>query len=476
MSGRTPARRERGDHNPENRKRQNNSTGSPRGVSQPGGHETRKPGAVPMQNWSRQHSWQPRDVAAPSSEEDVAALLAGATSAGERVRAVGAAHSFTPLAATDGIGLSLDRLSGVVRADLATGEVTFRAGTRLFDAPSLLDPYGLALANMGDIDRQSIAGAVSTATHGTGLAFTGYPGMVTGLRVALADGRIVDCSPDVEPELFEAARVGLGAIGVLLRVTVQCVPTFALEARETTEALDAVVESFVERARSADHLEYFWFPGTTRVTVKVNRRLEPGAAVRPMTAADRMINRELVGNGLFGGLCRAGARVPGIARATASLGSRLMAGGTYSDASHRVYVAPRRIRFNETEFAFPLEAWPEVFREVGRAIARTGEAVSFPLEVRTAHGDDTWLGTSSGHDSVYLAVHRYWREDWRPLFRPVWDVFRAYGGRPHWGKMHESDAEELAGLYPRFSDFTRVRRAVDPSGTLLNEHLAGMVR
>lgn len=414
-------------------------------------------------------------MAVPGSEEQVAALLASATAAGESVRAVGAGHSFTPLAVTDGIGLSQNRLSGVVHADPATGEVTLRAGTRLFDVARLLAPYGLALANMGDIDRQSIAGAVSTATHGTGLAFTGYPGMVTGLRVALADGRVVDCSREVEPELFEAARVGLGAVGVLLRVTVQCVPAFALEARETTEALDGVVESFVERARAEDHLEFFWFPGTPRATVKVNRRLAVGAEVRPMTRRDRVVNRELLGNGVFGALCAVGARVPRTVRGTTGVASRLMAGGTFSDESHRVYVAPRRIRFNETEFAFPLEAWPDVFREVGRAVARSGEAVSFPLEVRTARGDSTWLGTSAGHDSVYVAVHRYWREDWRALFRPVWDVFRAFGGRPHWGKMHPLVAEDLEELYPRYADFVRVRRAVDPAGTLLNEHTRALV-
>lgn len=432
-------------------------------------------GEVPVRNWSGALRWAPQELAVPGTEEEVAALLAGASSDGITVRAVGAGHSFTPLAVTDGIGLSLDRLTGIVDADAATGEVTFRGGTRLFDVAGLLEPYGLALPNMGDIDKQSIAGAVSTATHGTGLAFTGYPGLVTALRVALADGRIVDCSPTVEPELFEAARVGLGTIGVLLRVTVQCVPAFALEARETTEPLDAVVESFVERARAEDHVEFFWFPGTPRVTVKTNRRLAPGVELQPMTRGDRIVNRELLGNGLFGGLCAVGSAVPAVARATAEVGSRLMAGGTFSDASHRVYVAPRRIRFNETEFAFPLEAWPEVFREVGRAIERTGEAVSFPLEVRTARGDSTWLGTSSGHDSVYVAVHRYWREEWRPLFEPVWEVFRAFGGRPHWGKMHRLRGEDLAALYPRYEDFVRVRRAVDPGGTLLNTHTRAMV-
>ncbi|MDO5495834.1 MAG: D-arabinono-1,4-lactone oxidase [bacterium] len=424
-----------------------------------------------VRNWSGAVRFRPREVARPSSEKAVAELLAAAGENGRPVRVIGAGHSFTPLVETDGVLVSLDALTGVERVDAATGEVWLRGGTRIREIGPLLAPYGLALPSMGDIDAQSIAGAVSTATHGTGLAFTGYSGIVTGLRVALPGGDVVACSRDERPELFEAARVGLGAFGVIVAVRLACVPAFALEAVETTEPAEAVLEGFVERAREADHLEFFWFTGTPRVTVKHNRRLPGDAPTAPMTRFDRAVNREFLGNTVFGALAGVTSRVPGLAAPVRGFASRLMAGGTFSDASHRVFVAPRRVRFHETEFAMPLDAFPDVVREVERAIVRSRIPLTFPIEVRVSGADDTWLGTASGRESVYVAVHRYDRELFAPLAKVVWPVFRAYGGRPHWGKDHAYGAEEFAGLYPRFADAQRVRAEVDPGGVLLNPHL-----
>ncbi|HHW83805.1 MAG TPA: FAD-binding protein [Actinomycetales bacterium] len=424
-----------------------------------------------MRNWSGKVVFHPARVARPGSDAEVAEVLRAAGEQGLRVRPVGAAHSFTPLMATGGVALSLDRLTGVEDVEQATGEVWLRGGTRIREIAGLLAPHRLALPNMGDIDAQAIAGAVSTGTHGTGLAFTGYSGIVTGLRLALPSGEITECSRTHQPELFEAARVGFGAFGVILAIRLACVPAFALEAVETTEPAAVVLESFLERARAADHLEFFWFPGTLRVTVKHNRRLPAGSELRPMSRLDRLVNREFLGNTVFEGMCRAAVALPALARPVGEVGSRLMAGGTFSDSSHRVYVAPRRVRFHETEFAMPLDAFPDVVVEVERAIVASGLPITFPIEVRVAAADDTWLGTSSGQESVYVAVHRYHREPFEPLAEAVWPVFRAFGGRPHWGKDHDLGAEEFAELYPRFVDAQRVRAQVDPDGLLLNDHL-----
>ena len=299
--------------------------------------------------------------------------------------------------------------------------------------------------------------------------------MVTGLRVALPDGslRTVDAASD--PRLFEAARVGLGVVGVITQVTLSCVPSFALECTETTEPVEALLESYLDRAREADHLEFFWFPGTPRATVKELRRLPADADTRPVTTADRFINRELLGNGVFGAFEAASSRLPALAGPVRDIASRFMAGRTFSDASHKVFVAPRRVRFRETEYAMPVEAFPEVVRDVERAIVASGEQVTFPLEVRTARADDTWLGTASGRTSVYVAVHRYHRERFAPLLAAVEPVFRAYEGRPHWGKEHTLGAEQLVRLYPRFDDFLAVRSEVDPGGTLLNGYTRRML-
>lgn len=423
-----------------------------------------------MSNWSGAVRFRPRCVERPRSDEAVAALLRAASERGETVRAVGAGHSFTPLVETDGVVISLDALRGIEEVDEATGEVTLRGGTRIREIGPMLAPHGLALPSMGDIDAQSIAGAISTGTHGTGLAYTGYSGIVTGLRLAFPDGSVGWTSRLERPELFEAARVGLGVFGVILAVRLACVPSFALEATETTEPAEAVLAEYLERARAADHLEFFWFPGTPRVTVKQNRRLDAGEALAPMTRFDRVVNRELLGNGAYSVMTNAAARVPALAAPTCEIASRLMAGGAFSDASHRVFVAPRRVRFHETEFAMPLDAFPDVVREVERAVVRSRIPITLPLEVRAVAADDTWLGTASGRESVYVAVHRFHREDFAELARVVLPVFRAFGGRPHWGKDHDFVAADVAAVYPRFADAARVRAEVDPDGRFLNNH------
>ena len=412
----------------------------------------------------------PQEIAHPRTEDGVVDVLRRAAAGGRTVRPVGAGHSFTPLVQTDDVILSLDHLSGVVGVDPETGDATLWAGTRIRDVADLLAPWNLALPNMGDIDAQSIAGAIATSTHGTGLAYTGYSGIVRGLRVALPDGRIVDASADQEPEIFQAARVGLGVIGVVTQVRLRCVPRFALECRETTEAIDGVLESYLERAERADHIEFFWFPGTPRATVKELTRLPADADTDPMSRADILIKREFLGNTAFGVMDAAAARLPALARPVRSVASRLMAGQPFSDASHRVFVAPRRVRFQETEYAMPLAAFSAAAREVERAIVDSGEQVTFPIEVRVAAADDTWLGTASDRTSVYVAVHRYHRERFGPLLAAVEPVFAAHAGRPHWGKQHSLTAVELARLYPHFDDFRRVRGRTDPDGVLMNAH------
>ncbi|WP_040283771.1 D-arabinono-1,4-lactone oxidase [Tessaracoccus massiliensis] len=464
-------------------------------------------------NWSGAVRCNPAEIAKPGTEAEVAEILVRAAAEGRTVRPVGAGHSFTPLVATDDVLVSLDGLSGVVAANPFTGDVTLWGGTRIRDIAQLLAPWGLALPNMGDIDAQSIAGAVSTGTHGTGLGYTGYSGIVTGLKLALPDGSLVEAHSLVEPasstssvetprrsdgkqggsrgfdaaaplassgaagstSVFEAARVGLGVMGIITRVTLRCVPAFALECTETTEPVDALLESYLERSRRADHLEFFWFPGTRRATVKELRRLPPLSPTRPMSRLDRLVKRELLGNVAFGAMDAAAAKVPALARPVRQVASRFMAGATFSDASHRVYVAPRRVRFRETEYAMPVEAFGEVVREVERAIVASGEQITFPMEVRTAAADDTWLGTASGRESVYVAVHRYHRERFEPLLTAVEPVFRAHEGRPHWGKEHSLTADRLAGLYPRFDDFRAARAAVDPDGVLLNPHTRALL-
>jgi len=407
----------------------------------------------------------------PRDESELTAAMGAAVDAGSTLKVVGGAHSFTPIAATTGTMISLDHFSGIIRVDPHTNRVRFRAGTRLRDIGRLLEPYGLALANMGDIDHQSLAGAINTSTHGTGLAFTGFSGAVTALRIILPDGEARECSPSSNPGLFQAARVGLGALGVLTEITLQCVPRFKLHAREEPEPLAGMLESFVDRVVLTDHLEFYWFPYTDTALAKTNTRLPDDAPLDPIPWHGRLISDELMGNAAFAALCQVGAKIPATVPPINKLAAKALAARSYTDQSEKVFVAPRRVRFREMEYSVELAALPEVFAAVRTVLEAHPQKISFPLEVRATDADDTWLGTASGRQSAYIAVHRYAGEPSREFFEAIEQVFVHYGGRPHWGKLHTRDSTYLSSVYPHFNEFLAQRDAADPQDTMLNEHL-----
>ena len=431
---------------------------------------TRRP-PVPTRTWSGGHRWSPQQVLTPRGEAEVLAGIAAARAAGLPLRVIGGGHSFTPLAASDGALMTLDGYQGLVRADRTSGLVTLRGGTRLWEVAELLAPHGLALEIMGDIDRQSIAGAIQTGTHGTGGAFTGFAGTVRGLRLALADGTVVETSPTQDRDLFEAARLGLGVIGVVLEVTLACVPRYRLALTESTEDLTSTVADFVPRSATADHHEFFWFPRTDRATVRTSTRLGADAPVaRPGRAAD-LLQREVLGNGAWEVLCRAASAAPALSRPVGEIASRVFAGAARTDDSAAVYAAPRRVRFHESEWAIPAGRFEEAFAALRRRFEEERVRVTFPLEIRRAAADDVWLSTASGRDTVYVAAHRYPREDPGRYLLLVQRTLAPFAARPHWGKRHWLGARELSALYPRFEDFRAVRAAADPDGALLTPYL-----
>ncbi|MBB5831724.1 D-arabinono-1,4-lactone oxidase [Brachybacterium aquaticum] len=430
-----------------------------------------RPGRHTHRNWSGSARFTPQQVLTPRGEDEVLSALALARRRGLPLRVVGGGHSFTPLVATDGVLLSLDEHQGLVSADPATGLVTLRGGTRLWVIAELLAPHGLALSVMGDIDRQSIAGAIQTGTHGTGARLTGFAGMVRALRLALPDGSIVDVSPEREPHLFEAARLGLGTLGVILEVTLQCVPAYRLALHEATVPAGEAIGSFLADSALADHHEIFWFPRTDRATVRTMRRLPATAERHRPARALELLQREVLGNGAFEVMCRGAAMVPPLSRPVAEIASRAFAGPGIVDDSPAVYAAPRRVRFHESEWALPAERAEEALAALPARFEAEDVRVTFPLEIRRVAADDVWLSTAHGRDSVYLAAHRYHREDAGPYLRLVQDTLAPFDARPHWGKLHWLGAAELSRLYPRFADFTAVRRAVDPDGLLMTPYL-----
>ncbi len=422
-------------------------------------------------NWARTHVAHPERVVYPRDVGELADLMTAAERDGSRVKAIGSGHSFTAIGVTDGIQVRLDRLADLISADRSTGLVTVEAGMPLHRLNRELAQRGLALSNLGDIDRQTVGGAISTGTHGTGQRLGGLAAQVRALRIVLADGSVVACSATERAELFSAARVGLGALGILATVTLQAEPAFALRAQELPMSLSTVLGDLDGLVTDNDHFEFFWFPHTDTTLTKTNNRLPAGTPLQPLARRESLVQDELFSNGVFGLACRIGrlwpALIPRINAATArSLGRR-----TYTDASYKVFVSSRRVRFVEMEYGVPVEAVREAIAGIRRVIDDHDLRVSFPVEVRFTAADDIPLSTASGRASAYLAVHMYKGQPYETYFRAVEAVMRELDGRPHWGKLHYQDRDSLRARYPRFDEFLAVRDAVDPRGRFANAYL-----
>jgi L-gulonolactone oxidase len=424
---------------------------------------------VEWSNWAGNQRMQPVRVVRPSSVDEIAAAVKQAAADGLRVKAIGSGHSFTGIGLTDGVLLDMSSYAGLISADAATGLVTAQAGLPLHRLNALLHEAGLGLTNMGDIDIQTVSGAVSTGTHGTGRSSAGFAAQVAALELVLADGSVVTCSATERPELFASARVGLGALGVISTVTFQAEKAFVLEADERPMRLDDVLDGFVDLVGSNEHFEFYWFPHTDIALTKRNNRTD--ADVRPLTRVKAYVDDELLANGAFGLTCRLGSRMPAVIPRLNKIAARALSGRTYIDAAPKVFTSPRRVRFCEMEYAVPRAVLPDLFRELRTLPERHGLTVSFPVEVRVAPADDVTLSTASGRDSAYIAVHMFKGTAYDPYFHEVEKLYEAVGGRPHWGKLHTLGAEQLRERYPRFEEFVGLRDTLDPERRFGNAYL-----
>lgn len=420
--------------------------------------EARSSGAE-WQNWSGYVRGRSRAFAQPADEDELRALVAQAP----RVRAVGAGHSFTPLVPTEHLLLSLDRLTGLLGHDPQRYTATVWGGTRLYELGPMLQEVGQALPNMGDIDRQSIAGAVSTGTHGSGLGLGSLAAGVAGLRLVLADGGVLECSPAQNPEVFRAAGVSLGTLGVISQVTLQNVPSYRLEERVRVVGLSTLLPQLPSLAQENRHLDCHVFPFSGQTIVKtLNPAQEP--------AGKTEVN-SFVENTVLRWACEVARALPVLNAPLQRLVGVLVGSSRRVGESYRIFATPREVRFNEMEYHVPAERGPECLEEVCHAIRRSGVQVFIPVEYRYVAGDGFWLSPFQGGARASIAVHQYHKQDPWPLFRVVEPVLRRYGGRPHWGKMHGLKAGELRELYPHWDDFRRVRLELDPHGKFLNAHL-----
>lgn len=421
-------------------------------------------------NWAGTESAVATDVVRPRDLAEICKAVTGAAESGQTIRARGSGHSFTAAAAAHGVAVDLSAWTGITAADVATGLVTVRSGTTIRALNVALDRLGLAMTNLGDIDAQTISGAISTGTHGTGATFGGIATQVAALELVLADGSVVTCSADERPDLFAAAKIGLGALGVISTVTLRTEPSFVLAADERPEPLEQVLEALDHNCANNDHFEFYWFPYGDKALTKRNNRLPAGTQPMPLNPMRRFYEYEVMENAALGALCRLGRRVPRLVKPLNRLTSSVLSPRSYSDISHRVFVTSRSVRFVESEYAIPRASLAAVLAELRAKVPALSDPVMLPVEIRVAASDDIWLSTAYGRDSAYIAIHQYVGMPFRAYFDLFESIAGSVGGRPHWGKMHTLDAATLRERYPRFDDFTSVRAEVDPEGRFANPY------
>jgi len=414
-------------------------------------------------NWSGSVSAQPAGVVRARDERAVAAVVSQA----RRVKALGSGHSFTAIAATDGVALDVGALRQVtVAAD--EGLVTCGAGLRIGELARTLAAHGLALENQGDIDRQTVAGAIATATHGTGARFRSLSAQVERLRLVDGRGQVRELAGGDE---LAAGRVALGALGVVTAVTLRCVPLFGIRRVDEPWERDRAIARFPALAAESDHCELFVLPYGRRCLVLRSERTPPPAG-RFASRVRKRASDLLLANGVFALHCQLARRAP---RAVPRLNRLLELGfgsARHHDLAYRVYAHPRLVRFNEMEYALPLASVGEAVERVLATIERRRLAVCFPLEVRVGAAEDALLAPAHGRETAYVAVHQYAPMPYLELFAEIErEIFLPLGGRPHWGKWHSLDAAELAPRYPGWERFRAVRARLDPTGKFRNGYL-----
>jgi len=421
------------------------------------------------QNWGRTQACNPLERARPTSEADIQRLVTDAANAGRRVKVVGAGHSFTDIACTDGVLVSLDEYDKVLSVDREARTVTVQAGIRIKKLNAELARVGLAMSNLGDIAYQSIAGAISTATHGCGITFGNLATFVKELTLVRADGSVLHCSPELDETTFKAAQVSLGALGVISTLTLQCEPAFNLQAVEEGADLNETLASLDEFIQSNEHFEFFWFPYTPRIGMKRNNRTTDPPT--PVKHWKDFRNEIIETNIAFGLICRYGRARPqkirGLMKTIAPGKGRIRKVAR----SDRIFASPRLVRFSEMEYAIPRADAREAIERLRATIDAADYNVNFPVEVRFVAGDDVLLSPAHGRETCYIAVHMYRGMDYVPYFTAVEEIMKSYDGRPHWGKLHFRTAADLAPSYPRWNDFIDVRNKLDPEGVFRNAYL-----
>lgn len=415
-------------------------------------------------NWPGEQICAPSAIVRPTSEAELADVVAQAAKTGERVRAVGSGHSFTDCACTDGVMIDMTGLQRVVEADPATCRVTVQGGAKLRALGPQLAEHGLGLENQGDVDPQSITGATATATHGTGARFQNVSANIESLRLVTASGEILDLS---EGDDYLAARVSIGALGVISQVTLRVVPLFTLYRHDEKRSLTETLGRLDEFVDSNDHFEFFVFPYSGEALTRIMRRSD--RTPQPTPAWRRTVGENVENAGLSL-ICQTGRRFPSMAPRLNRLLTGLSSNSTVQDRAYKVFANERKVRFTEMEYAIPREHAREALQRAIDVVRRRNLPIMFPLEVRFSAPDDAFLSTAYDRDTCYIAVHQYAGMEFESYFRAVEEIMNEYAGRPHWGKRHYQTAATLRDRYPQWDRFIAVRDRLDPDRVFRNDY------
>ena len=421
-----------------------------------------------MKNWSGYLKWTPSNVYLPNTEEEIKQVVLKALNEKKKVRIIGSGHSFTPLSLTDDFLISLDNYQGIIHIDKEKLTATVKAGTKLHLLNELLFEQGLAMPNMGDINQQSIAGAISTGTHGTGTAFGNISTQISKIKFANGKGEIVSCSETDKPELFKAAQVSLGSFGIITEITLKCVPTYKLELVIKKAKLDTVLQTYQELNEQYRNFEFYWFPNTPYVMLKLVNLTDD---VPDKSTFSNYVQEMLLENYTFKIACEVSKMFPSLTRKISGIAADTIGKHRKVNHSHKVFITPRLVRFNEMEYNIPVEAYKEVKRDIVNWINKNNTTVLFPLENRFVQGDDIYLSPAYKRDSAYIAAHVYNKKEPTKYFKALEEIFSAYNGRPHWGKMNTLTYELAQKKYPMFDTFTKLRAEQDPDQTFLSDYL-----
>jgi FAD-linked oxidoreductase len=423
-------------------------------------------------NWAGTVSCQPAEIAMPRSLEEIATIVRASANAGRPVRAVGSGHSYSPLVETNGTVLSLDKFQGIEAVDTTAGEVTVLGGTILRSIGPLLKGHGLAMANLGDTDAQSLAGAISTSTHGSGISLGSVSTQVVGLTLVTATGDVIECSRERDTDIFRAAAVSLGTLGIIAKVRLKVQPAYRLSRTQANRPLAQVLDEIDDLVTRNRHFEFWSFPYTVQVSTRTSNPTQEKADVSNLKRFWETIVVDTAGLWL---MSQAGRLSSSISRGIARLASRLNSQGTSVDDSFRILATPRYVKLTEMEYAVPAAAGPQCLREVLQFIESAGIHVNFPIEYRYVAADDLFLSPFFERDSALIDVQQFDGMPYETYFRGCEAIFRRYNGRPHWGKIHYRDQSELRAMYPGWEEFNRIRRQLDPGGAFMTPYLRSLL-